>query len=201
MKSRSLVVASRNAKKQREIEELLAPHGIEVLSVSDFPDVPEVIEDGETFAANAAKKASQTARHLNRWVLGEDSGLMVDALNGEPGVYSARFSGEDATDEKNNAKLMTELANVPDERRGAQYLCHTAISDPMGTIRLAVEATCRGRIIREPRGTNGFGYDPYFLIPEYHRTFGELSSTVKQHLSHRARAFERLIVPLVRLLK
>lgn len=195
-----LVVASRNAKKRREIEELLAPHHIEVLSVADFPDVPEVVEDGETFAANAAKKASQTARHLGMWVLGEDSGLMVDALNGAPGVYSARFSGDEATDEKNNAKLMAELANVPDERRGAQYLCHAAISDPTGTIRLTVEATCRGRIIHEPRGANGFGYDPYFLILEYHRTFGELSSTVKQHISHRARAFERLIAPLVRLL-
>jgi XTP/dITP diphosphohydrolase len=196
----TLIVASRNAKKRREIEELLAPHNIEVLSVTDFPNVPEVIEDGETFADNAAKKATQTARHLNRWVLGEDSGLMVDVLNGAPGVYSARFSGEDATDEKNNLKLMAELANTPDERRGAQYLSHAAISDPTGTIRLTVEATCRGRILREPRGSNGFGYDPYFLIPEYHLTFGELSSTVKQHLSHRARAFERLIIPLVRLL-
>jgi len=195
------VIASRNVKKRREIEELLAPHGIEVLSVADFPDVPEVVEDGSTFAENAAKKATQTARHLNRWVLGEDSGLMVDALGGAPGVYSARFSGEGATDEKNNAKLMAELANVPDEKRGAQYVCHAAISDPSGVIRLTVEGTCRGQIIREPRGSNGFGYDPYFLIPEYHRTFGELSSTVKQHVSHRARAFERLIAPLVQLLR
>lgn len=195
-----LVVASRNSKKRREIEDLLAPHHIEVLSVVDFPEVPEVVEDGETFAANAAKKASQTAQHLGMWVLGEDSGLMVDALHGAPGVYSARFSGEGATDEKNNAKLQAELASVSDERRGAQYLCHAAISDPTGTIRLSVEATCRGCIIREPRGANGFGYDPYFLVPEYHRTFGELSSTVKHHISHRARAFERLIAPLVRLL-
>jgi XTP/dITP diphosphohydrolase len=196
----SLVIASRNAKKRREIEELLAPHGIEVLNVADFPDVPEVIEDGITFAENAAKKATQTARHLNRWVLGEDSGLIVDALGGAPGVYSARYSGEGATDEKNNAKLQAELADISDEKRGARYLCHAAISDPSGSIRFTVEATCRGRIIREPRGANGFGYDPYFLIPEYHQTFGELSSTVKHHLSHRARAFERLIVPLVRLL-
>ncbi len=196
----SLVIASRNAKKRREIEELLAPHGVEVLIVSDFPDVPEVVEDGQTFAENAAKKATQTARHLNRWVLGEDSGLMVDALGGAPGVYSARFSGDEATDDKNNAKLIAELAHVPDEKRTARYISHAAISDPTGTIRFNVEATCRGRIIHEPRGTNGFGYDPYFLIPEYHQTFGELSSTVKHHLSHRARAFERLVGPLVRLL-
>ncbi|MCX7420122.1 MAG: RdgB/HAM1 family non-canonical purine NTP pyrophosphatase [Planctomycetia bacterium] len=197
----SLVIASRNAKKRREIEELLAPHWIEVHSVTDFPDVPEVIEDGVTFADNAAKKAAQTAQHLNRWVLGEDSGLMVDALGGAPGVYSARFSGEGATDEKNNKKLLSELADVPDDKRGARYLCHAAISDPRGNIRFTVEATCRGRIIREPRGANGFGYDPYFQILEYHQTFGELSSSVKHHLSHRARAFERLIIPLVRLLQ
>ena len=197
----SLVVASRNVKKRREIEELLTPHGIVVLSVTDFPDVPDVVEDGSTFAENAAKKATQTARHLHCWVLGEDSGLMVDALQGAPGVYSARFSGEEATDAKNNAKLLAELAHVPDDQRGAKYHCQAAVSDPTGAIRLTVEATCRGRIIHEPRGTNGFGYDPYFLIPEYHRTFGELSSTVKQHVSHRARAFERLIAPLVRLLR
>lgn len=197
----SLIVASRNAKKRREIEELLAPHDIEVLSVTDFADVPEVVEDGTTFAENAAKKASQTSRHLNRWVLGEDSGLMVDALGGAPGVYSARFSGEGATDEKNNSKLMAELEQVPDYQRGAQYVCHAAVSDSTGVIRLHVEATCRGRILRDPHGSNGFGYDPYFFIPEYHRTFGELSSTVKHHISHRARAFERLIAPLVRLLR
>jgi XTP/dITP diphosphohydrolase len=195
-----LVIATRNAKKRREIEELLAPHGIQVLCVADFPDVPEIIEDGQTFAENAAKKGSQTARHLGLWTLGEDSGLMVDALGGAPGVYSARYSGEGATDQTNNAKLMREMANVPDEQRGAKYLCHAALSDPTGTIRFTVEATCRGRILREPRGTNGFGYDPYFWIPEYHRTFGELSNTVKHRLSHRARAFERLVGPLVRLL-
>ncbi len=196
----SLVIASRNAKKRREIEELLAPHGIEVLIISDFADVPEVVEDGQTFAENAAKKATQTARHLQRWVLGEDSGLMVDALGGAPGVYSARFSGDDATDDKNNTKLIAELAHVPDEKRTARYVCHAAISDPIGAIRFNVEATCRGRIIHEPRGANGFGYDPYFLIPEYHQTFGELTSTVKHHLSHRARAFEQLVGPLLGLL-
>lgn len=197
----TLVVASRNAKKRREIEDLFAPHGITVLSVADFSEVPEVVEDGATFGENAAKKAAQTALYLKRWVLGEDSGLMVDALQGAPGIFSARFSGEGATDARNNAKLVAEMANVPDERRGAQYVCHAAIADPTGTIRLAVEATCRGRILREPRGSNGFGYDPYFLIPEYHKTFGELSAVVKNHLSHRARAFERLIPPLVQLLR
>jgi XTP/dITP diphosphohydrolase len=196
-----LIIATRNPKKRREIEELLSPFGIDVRCIADLSGAPEVVEDGTTFAENAAKKATQIAQFTGQWTLGEDSGLMVDALQGAPGVYSARFSGDGATDDANNAKLIAELQQVPDDRRGAQYLCHAALSDPAGAIRLTVEATCRGRILREARGTNGFGYDPYFFIPEYHRTFGELSNTVKHHLSHRARAFERLIPPLVRLLR
>jgi XTP/dITP diphosphohydrolase len=194
-----LVLASRNRKKTGEMCDLLAPHGFAVRSVADFDGVPEVVEDGDTFAANAAKKASQTARHLGRWTIGEDSGLEVDALKGAPGVYSARYSGDGATDESNNAKLIAELADIPDERRGARYVCHVALADPQGNVRLAVERTCRGRITRAPHGTNGFGYDPYFLIPEYHRTFGELSPLVKQRLSHRSRAFHALLPALVRL--
>jgi XTP/dITP diphosphohydrolase len=196
-----LVVASRNRKKSGEISDLLAPFGLEVVSVSQFADVREIVEDGRTFAENAAKKASETARRLSNWTLGEDSGLEVAALAGAPGVYSARFSGPSATDESNNAKLMSELAAVPDERRDVRYVCNVALADPSGAIRLQVEAYCRGRMIREPRGTNGFGYDPYFLIREYHRTFGELSPAVKRRLSHRARAFERLIPPLIGLLR
>jgi len=196
-----LVVASRNRKKSGEISDLLAPYGIEVISVSEIAGVPEVIENGSTFAENAAKKASETARALSLWTLGEDSGLEVAALAGAPGIYSARFSGANATDESNNAKLMSELSAVPEERRDARYVCNVALADPSGAIRLQVEASCRGRMIREPRGTNGFGYDPYFLIREYHRTFGELSPAVKRRLSHRARAFERLIPPLIALLR
>jgi XTP/dITP diphosphohydrolase len=195
-----LVVASRNRKKTLEIRDLLAPYGIEVVGISEIAGVPDVVEDGQTFAENAAKKASQTARTLSLWTLGEDSGLEVAALAGAPGIYSARFSGPNATDESNNAKLLSELSAVPDERRNARYVCNAAVADPSGEIRLQVEAYCHGRITRAPRGTNGFGYDPNFLIPEYHRTFGELSPAVKRHLSHRARAFERLIPHLVRLL-
>lgn len=194
-----IVLASRNRKKSGEIRDLLAPKGIEVLSVADFENVPEVVEDGKTFAENAAKKASQTASVLGHWTIGEDSGLCVDALNGAPGVYSARYSGPDATDESNNAKLLEALENVSDEHRRAKYICHIALADPSGDVQLHVEAACRGRIARQPRGTNGFGYDPLFLIPEYHRTFGELSPTVKQVLSHRARAFQRFIPRLLKL--
>lgn len=196
-----LVVASRNRGKLREIGELLAAHGIAVIGIDSFPGVPEVVEDGASFRENAAKKAVETARRLSEWVLGEDSGLEVDALGGAPGIYSARFSGPAASDESNNAKLLVELAGVPDERRGAHYTCNVAVADPQGTVRLQLQAACRGRITAEARGTNGFGYDPYFLIPEYHRTFGELAPCVKRHLSHRGRAFERLIPQLARLLK
>jgi XTP/dITP diphosphohydrolase len=196
-----IVVATRNRKKLGEIVDLLALYGVRVLSVADFPDVPETVEDGATFAENAAKKATEVARRLGRWAVGEDSGLCVDALGGRPGVYSARYSGEGATDASNNAKLMEVLSGVPEERRGAKYVCSVAVADPTGAVRLTEEASCRGRITSEPRGANGFGYDPYFLIPEYHRTFGELPPVVKRHLSHRARAFERLSPKLAGLLR
>lgn len=196
-----LIVASRNAGKLREIRELLAPHRIDVRSVADFPDVSEVDETGTTFAENAAIKASAVARQVRAWTLGEDSGLTVDALDGRPGVFSARFCGRHGDDAANNAKLVEELDGVPDERRGAAYVCAVALANPQGDVVLAEQATCRGRIVSDPRGTNGFGYDPHFLIPEYHRTFGELPPVVKQHLSHRARAFERLLPHLIAALK
>jgi len=195
-----LVVASRNRKKSNEINELLGPYAIDVLSVADFDNVADVIEDGKTFQDNAAKKASQTAQALSRWTLGEDSGLSVEALDGAPGVYSARFSGPDATDESNNQKLIADLEGIEAGKRSAHYVSNIAIADPSGEIRLQVEAYCRGRITTEPRGTNGFGYDPYFLILEHHRTFGELGPRVKNLLSHRGRAFYQLLPKLVRLL-
>lgn len=196
-----VVLATRNRKKCAELLALLAPHGLAVYSLTDFDDVPEVVEDGVTFADNAAKKASEVARVLRHWTIGEDSGLAVDVLGGAPGVYSARYSGPDASDASNNARLIQALADVPDERRGARYICHVAVADPEGRICLNIEATCRGRMTRDPRGANGFGYDPYFLIVEYHRTFGELSPLVKGQLSHRGRALARLIPQLLTLLR
>ena len=193
----TIVLSSRNKKKAREVSEILAPAGFVVVPVTEFPDIPEVDEDGTTFAENAAKKASEVARRLNRWVIGEDSGLQVDALNGAPGIYSARYSGEGATDESNNRKLIADLDGIPNEKRGAGYICSVALSDPSGTIRIACEGTCRGRILTEAYGEGGFGYDPFFLIPEYHLTFGQLSSTVKHRLSHRARAFAKFL-PLLK---
>jgi XTP/dITP diphosphohydrolase len=195
-----LVLASRNRKKSREVAEILAPCGIEISSIADFPQVGEIVEDGATFAENAAKKAAQPAMQIGRWVIGEDSGLVVDALSGRPGVYSARFSGPGATDESNNRKLMEELSGVPIDRRTAAYVCSIALADPTGTIRLTSEGRCRGIIMHEPRGENGFGYDPYFLVREYHRTFGELSARVKHQISHRARALAGFVPGLISLL-
>lgn len=194
-----IVLASRNKKKTMEVADLLRPHGFEVVPVTEFEGVPEVVEDGDTFAANAAKKATEVAQQLGQWVIGEDSGLCVDALKGAPGIYSARYSGENATDEQNNQKLLAELAGVDISRRGAGYVCSVALSNPDGQVKLAVEGTCRGCIIDDAQGEGGFGYDPYFLLPEYHRTFGQLSALVKQRLSHRARAFSVFIPKLLSL--
>ena len=195
-----IVVATRNRKKLGEIAGLLEPWGFDVQCVDDFPDVPETIEDGTTFAENAGKKAIEVARFLRQWTIGEDSGLCVDALDGRPGVFSARYAGDGASDNANNAKLIAELAGTADAARGAGYVCSVAVADPSGTVVLTEEARCRGRIAWEPAGMNGFGSDPYFLIPEYHRTFGELAPVVKRHLSHRARASGRqALVPAVRM--
>lgn len=187
-----LVIGSRNRKKREEINEILGDLGLDLRDLTNWPDAPEVVEDGSTFADNARKKAVELARHLGQWVLGEDSGLVVPALNGRPGVYSARYAGKQGDDAANNARLLAELAPLPDDRRAAYYVCTAALADPSGEVRTVVEGRCHGVIIREPRGSGGFGYDPLFLIPEYHRTFGELSPRVKHALSHRARALAQL---------
>jgi XTP/dITP diphosphohydrolase len=187
-----LVLGTRNAKKRKEIEEILGDLPLPLEDLSLYPAAPEVIEDGTTFEANARKKASETARSLSRWVLGEDSGLVVPVLNGRPGVYSARYAGKQGDDEANNDRLLAELAPYPPEQRTAYYICVAALSDPEGNVRVVTEGRCHGRIISERRGQGGFGYDPLFLIPEYHQTFGELTPRVKHALSHRARALAKL---------
>ena len=195
-----LVLGTRNTKKRGELQEILADLGVELRDLTSYPDAPEVVEDGATFADNARKKAVELARHLGQWVLGEDSGLVVPALNGRPGVYSARYAGKQGDDEANNDRLLAELAPFPDDRRAAYYVCTAALADPQGEVHAVVEGRCNGIIIRERRGTGGFGYDPLFLIPEYHQTFGELSSRVKHALSHRARALAQLRPVLRKLL-
>ena len=187
-----LVVATRNAKKKREILEILGDLPIELHDLSEYPHAPQVVEDGTTFAANARKKAVETAQALGQWVLGEDSGLVVPALGGRHGDHSARYAGKQGDDAANNARLLAELAPLPDDDRAAYYVCTAALADPTGAVRVVVEGRCHGIILKEPHGTGGFGYDPLFLIPEWHQTFGELSPRVKHALSHRARALEQL---------
>ena len=191
-----LVLGTGNRKKGEELARLFAPTGLKLLTLADLSDVVDVVEDGDTFADNAALKAVAQARHLDRWILAEDSGLMVDTLDGAPGVFSARYSGPNATDESNNRLLLDELGQTPLDNRAARFVCHMTLSDPSGTIRAESEAFCRGRITLEPQGTHGFGYDPLFEVVEYHRTFGLLGPAVKACLSHRARA-ARQLVPLL----
>ena len=192
---KELLIATRNKGKVREIADLLSSCGIKVTSLLDHADMPDIVEDGVTFRANAAKKAVVIARHTGLAVMGEDSGLEVDALDGRPGVYSARYSGEDVTDASNNALLLKELAGVPHEKRTARYRSAIALADKDSLIDV-VEGSCEGIITTELRGSNGFGYDPLFLIPARQRTFGELDLAVKQTMSHRAmalRAFLKLL--------
>jgi len=194
-----LVLGTANRKKGIELVELFRPVGVALKTLADFAVDFEVVEDGATFAANARLKASGYARHLGRCVLADDSGLEVDALDGRPGVFSARFAGPQASDEDNNRLLLDRLGDRPPEQRGAQFVCHIALADPAGEILAESSAACRGRILFKPRGSEGFGYDPLFEIVEYHRAFGELGLRVKALLSHRARAARRLIPQLVRL--
>src|SRR2546423_9299330 len=194
-----LMLATRNPKKRKEIVEILGDLPLDLGDLSTRPDVPEVEETGTTFEANARLKAEQVAKATGAWALGEDSGLVVPGLNGRPGVYSARYAGKQGDDAANNARLLAELAPLPDEKRAAYYVCSAVVADPSGEVKATAEGRCHGVIIKEPRGTGGFGYDPLFLIPEYHQTFGELSPRVKHALSHRARALERLRPQLLRL--
>lgn len=187
-----LVLATRNAKKRIEIEEILGDLDITLHDLSKYANAPDVVEDGATFEANARKKAAETAKAIGQWALGEDSGLVVPALGGRPGVYSARYAGTQGDDAANNKKLLAELAPLPVEKREAYYVCTAALADPTGQVHVVVEGRCNGRIIDQYRGAGGFGYDPLFLIPEYHQTFGELSARVKHALSHRGRALLQL---------
>ncbi len=188
---KELVVATTNQGKLREIRGLLADLNVNVTSLADYPDAPEVIEDGDTFEANALKKAVTIAAYTQKLTMGEDSGLEVEALDNAPGIYSARYSGEGATDERNNEKLLSELEGVEPERRGARYRSCIALVKDGQTIAV-VEGDCRGEIATEARGTNGFGYDPYFIIPEYGKTFGELDPSIKARISHRSKALAQV---------
>jgi XTP/dITP diphosphohydrolase len=182
-----LVIATRNAHKLEEINAIFDFHDLEVLSAFDFPEIPDVVEDGETLEANAAKKAQEISEATGCWTMADDSGLEVAVLDGAPGVYSARYAGEECSYEANNEKLLHELSNADD--RTAQFRTVIALCSPDGTIR-TVAGVCVGKIITQLKGTNGFGYDPLFVPVGYAETFAELSSEIKNSISHRARALQ-----------
>jgi len=187
-----LVLGTRNRKKRDELADLLKDMPFEVADLSGYPDAPEVEETGTTFEENARLKAIGFARSVKQWVLAEDSGLVVPGLNGRPGVHSARFAGTHGDDEANNNRLLAELAPLPDDRRAAYYVCVAALATPAGEVVTVAEGRCHGVIIKERHGSGGFGYDPLFMVREYHQTFGELSLRVKQALSHRGRAINAM---------
>ena len=180
-----LVIATRNPHKLEEIHAIFNFQGLEVCSAFDFPHIPDVVEDGATLEANAIKKAVEICQATGLPALADDSGLEVDALNGEPGVYSARWSGEGCTYADNNKKLLRELAGNPNRR--ARFRTVIALALP-GENPLTVEGSVQGRIIEELRGNQGFGYDPLFMPDGYNQTFAELPAEVKNKISHRARA-------------
>ncbi|VGO22641.1 XTP/dITP diphosphatase [Pontiella sulfatireligans] len=192
-----LVIATRNAHKLEEIKAIFNFKSLEVLSAFDFPDIPDVIEDGGTLEVNAEKKAVEIALATGCWALADDSGLEVNSLDGAPGVYSARYAGEECSYAANNEKLLRELAETTD--RSARFRTVIALSDPKGNVR-TLEGICPGMIINKLRGTNGFGYDPLFVPNGHSETFAELSNEVKNSISHRARALQKAQVEWAELL-
>lgn len=190
-----LVVATRNAGKLREIRHLLAGEGIRVVGLDAFPDLPEVVEDGDTFAANAAKKAETIARLTGRLCLADDSGLAVAALDGAPGVHSARYAGAQGDDAANNDRLLRELSGIPSGRRQAAFHCVMALASPGEPTRLFTGEVA-GRILEAPRGSGGFGYDPLFLVEGFGQTMAELPLETKNSISHRGQALRLVIAEL-----
>lgn len=188
---RELVLATRNRHKGEELAALLGDLGITIRTLDEFPDAPEVVEDGDTCEANAVKKARAIAEFTGLPAVADDTGLEVDALGGRPGIYAARYAGEDATYEDNCRKLLRELAGVPRERRTARFLTVAAIALPSGEVRVA-QGALDGVIAEAASGTLGFGYDPMFLIPELGKTLAQLSADQKNTISHRAKAFMKM---------
>lgn len=192
-----LLLASNNPKKLRELERMLDGLDVQIVLPSDVGGLADVVEDQPSFRANAAKKALNAARSTGLWALADDSGLEVDALDGAPGVFSARYAGAHGDDDANNALLLERLAGIPDERRGARFVCALALARPDGSIAAEIEGEARGRIATERRGTRDFGYDPLFVFTEpghsaTGRGFAELSADEKARVSHRGRALREL---------
>jgi XTP/dITP diphosphohydrolase len=186
--NKNIVLATRNQHKQREMQQLLNNTGWQVFSLQDFPNCPEVTEDGDTFLANAAKKAIEVSTHCGVYALADDSGLVVDALNGAPGVYSARYAhGEDSTDEENNARVLKELEGIPHEKRTARFVCAAVLADGNNVL-FSTEQTVEGFIQTEQSGEGGFGYDPLFFYPPYNKTLAQATAEEKNAVSHRGKS-------------
>ncbi len=190
-----LLIATKNKGKLVEIQDLLKDMPVRMTSLADYQGLPAIVEDGTTFRSNAVKKAITIATFTGTLTMGEDSGLEITALDNRPGVYSARFSGPKADDRKNNLKVLRLLKGVPLQERTARYRCCIALADKKGVIDV-VSGTCPGLISEGLKGTNGFGYDPLFMIPRYLKTFGELDPAVKARISHRAKALKKFRVLL-----
>ena len=188
-----LLVATTNQGKFAEVKDFLAKLPLTILPLASLGTWPDVVEDGATFEENALKKARTLANYSGYLTLADDSGLAVDALNGEPGIYSARYAGAAGHDEKNNQKLLHELREVSDEKRTARFVCALALYAPksQGNKEWAVREFCEGRITFAPKGRNGFGYDPLFFYPPFGKTFGEIDRPIKATVSHRGKALKR----------
>ena len=188
---KKIIIASNNKGKIREIRAIIGEQAIELLDLKDIGFTDEITEDGYSIKENAVKKGLSVMKAVGELTIADDSGLEVDAIDGQPGVLSARFSGEGATDESNNRKLLELLSNIPMEKRGAQFRCVMALIYPNGRI-LTAEGICRGRIAYKPIGDKGFGYDPIFIPNGYDKTFSQLGSHVKNQISHRAIALYKM---------
>ncbi len=188
-----LLVATNNEGKVAELKKLLSDFPVRLRSLREFADASDVAETGKSFRENAALKAHGYALQTNLWALADDSGLEVAALDGAPGIFSARYAGENANDREKINKLLRELNEKQPAERFARFVCAMAIADEKGEIKFVAEGVCDGRISMEPRGNNGFGYDPIFIPEEFNETFGELSNDIKRQISHRARAFKQII--------
>jgi len=196
---RTLVIATRNRKKFEEIAAILEPLHVALKSLDDFAAVPPVAETGETFEANARAKASAYARATGEWALADDSGLQVDALGGRPGIRSSRWGGQEGNDRLNNETLLRALAGHPKETWTARYRCVIALATP-DRVLAVTEGVCAGCITDSPAGSNGFGYDPHFYLPELGRTMAQIPPEMKNRLSHRARALAAMKAQLEKLL-
>ena len=186
-----LFLATGNQHKVKEMKKIMQDADVELLSQADYDGLPEVVEDRETFGGNALKKARELGNYVNLPAIADDSGLVVDALDGKPGVYSARFAGPQATDKENNKKLLKLLAEVPDEKRQAYFTCAMAFVTLDGEEEIVV-GNCAGKIARQPQGESGFGYDPLFVPEGYRQSFAQLGVEVKNKISHRAKALQKM---------